>query len=129
MKPFKPRRLLLVACRGGRWDAGESLFRAMPRLRRIFACPVNASKGFGAFMLLAVPYVVANRRPRDKHVRLSQVAAIAATGRQLREWRRTTDKGNPDAAVFDLLADLADPVARKVPEVLGALAEAVRGRR
>lgn len=37
------------------------------------------------------------------------------TGRQLREWRRTTDKGNPDAAVFDLLAEIADPVVRKVP--------------
>lgn len=129
LKPFKPRRLMLVACKGGRSDAGETLFNAMPHLRRIFACPVNASKDFGAFMLFAVPYVVATRRPRDKHVLGAQVAAVAATGRQLREWRRTTDKGNPEAAVFDLIADIADPVARKVPEAIGALVEAFRGRR
>lgn len=125
LQPLKPRRLLLVACRGGRWDAGESLFAAMPRLRRIFACPVNASRNFGALMLLLVPYVVANRRPKDKHVLCSQVAAIAATGRQLREWRRTTDKGNPESLMFDFLADLADPWARKVPAIVGAL---LRGR-
>lgn len=129
LKPFKPRRLMLVACKGGRSDAGEALFNAMPHLRRIFACPVNASKDFGAFMLFAVPYVVATRRPRNKHVLGAQVAAVVATGRQVREWLRTTDKGNPDAAVFDLIADIADPIARKVPEALGALVDAFRGRR
>lgn len=129
LKPFRPRRLMLVACKGGRSDVGETLFNAMPHLRRIFACPVNASKDFGKLMLFAVPYIVATRRPRNKHVRWSQVAAIAATGRQLREWRRTTDKGNPEAAVFDLIADIADPVVRKVPEVIGALVEASRDRR
>lgn len=128
LKPFKPRRLLLVACKGGRWDAGETLFGAMPRLRRIFACPVNASKDFGALMLFAVPYVVAERRPKDKHIIWTQLASIAVTGRQLREWRRTTDKGNQDSSVFDLMADLADPVARVVPSTLGGLAKAIFGR-
>jgi hypothetical protein len=120
-RPFRPRRLLLVACRAGRWDAGETLFTTNSHLRRIFACPVNASKDFGAMMLFAVPYVVAERSPRGKHVLWSQIAAITITGRQLREWRRTTDKGNPDGSVFDMLADFADPLARQVPErsVLG----------
>jgi hypothetical protein len=120
LKPFKPRRLLLVACRGGRWDAGENLFNSIRSLRRIYACPVNASKDFGALMLFAVPYAVAERRPRDKHVWWSQVASIAITGRQLREWRRTTDNGNPDSCVFDLIADFTDPIARAVPEALAS---------
>lgn len=128
LKPFKPRRLLLVACKAGRWDAGEALFGSMARLRRIFACPVNASKDFGALMLFAVPYVVAERRPKDRHVVWSQAASVAVTGRQLREWRRTTDKGNPESAVFDLLADLADPVAREVPGALLSVARTVFGR-
>jgi hypothetical protein len=127
LKPLKPRRLLLVACKAGRWDAGEALFAPMPQLRRIFACPVNASKDFGSLMLFAVPYVVAERRPKDKHVAWSQVASIAITGRQLREWRRTTDKGNPDIAVFDLIADLADPIAREVPYALISAAKAIFG--
>lgn len=127
LKPFQPRRLLLVACKAGRWDAGEALFAPMPKLRRIFACPVNASKDFGALMLFAVPYVVAERRPKDRHVTWSQITSIAATGRQLREWRRTTDAGNPDSAIFDLIADLADPVARQVPSALLSAAKAVFG--
>ncbi len=127
LKPFQPRRLLLVACKAGRWDAGEGLFGAMPQLRRIFACPVNASKDFGALMLIAVPYVVAERSPKDRHVTWSQIASIAATGRQLREWRRTTDAGNPDSATFDLIADLADPVARQVPKALLSAAKAIFG--
>lgn len=126
-KPFQPRRLLLVACKAGRWDAGEALFVTMPMLRRIFACPVNASKDFGALMLFAVPYVVAERRPKDQHVTWSQIASIAVTGRQLREWRRTTDKGNPDSATFDMIADLADPLAREVPSALLSVAKAVFG--
>jgi len=125
LKPFKPRRLLLVACKAGRWDAGEALFGSMSQLRRIFACPVNASKDFGAFMLFAVPYVVAERRPSDKYITWSQVTAIAVTGRQLREWRRVTDKGKPESAVFDLIADLADPLAREVPTALRSALNAV----
>ncbi len=125
LKPFKPRRLLLVACKGGRWDAGEALFRSMPQLRRIYACPVNASKDFGALMLFAVPYVVSERRPKDKHVVWTQVASVAVTGRQLREWRRATDKGNPDSSVFDLAADLIDPFALRVPAALGSVVKSV----
>jgi hypothetical protein len=55
----------------------------------------------------------------------SQIASIGVTGKQLREWRRTTDKDNPDSAVFDLIADLADPVAREVPAALVSVAKAV----
>jgi hypothetical protein len=123
VKPVRPRRLLLAACRAGRWGAGEALFAANDRLRRIFASPVNASKDFATMMLFAVPYVVAERRPRDKHVLWSQIAAVAVTGRQLREWRRVTDKGKPDRSVFDTIADLADPFARQVP---GAIGTAIR---
>jgi hypothetical protein len=128
LEPLKPRRLLLAACRAGRWSAGEALFTANDQLRRIFACPVNASRDFAAMMLFAVPYVVANRRPRDQHVLWSQIAAIAMTGRQLRQWQRTTDKGNPDSSVFDLLADFADPLARQVPDILGSAFRAFVGR-
>lgn len=127
LKPFRPRRLLLVACKAGRWDPGEALFTRLPKLRRIFACPVNASKDFGALMLLAVPYVVALRRPPDPHVTWSQILSVAATGRQLREWRRTADAGNPKSAVFDLIADLADPIARQVPSALVSATKAIFG--
>jgi hypothetical protein len=120
---------MLVACKAGRSAAGEQLFSGLPRLRRIFACPVNASKDFGKLMLFGVPYVVANRRPKADAVLWAQLAAIGTTGRQLRQWQRTTDKGNPDIVLFDVLADALDPVARKAPGMLGAVWDGVRGRR
>ena len=129
LKPFRPRRLLLAACQAGRWDAGEALFTDNTLLRRIYACPVNASRDFAAIMLAAVPYVVATRRPADKHVLWSQFAAVAFTGRQLREWRRVTDKGNPDSAVYDLVADLLHPYAREIPTALGVFLRAVAGKK
>ncbi|WP_428261067.1 hypothetical protein [Haliangium sp.] len=121
LKPFHPRRLLLVACQAGRWDAGEELFSRLPELRRIYACPANASKHFGVLMFAALPYIVANRRPRARDVKWGQFASIFLTGRQLREWRRTRDKGNPDAAWLDFVADATDPVTRSVPSVLKSL--------
>lgn len=121
LRPFQPRRLLLVACQAGRADAGEALFCGLPALRRIYACPVNASRDFGTAMMVAIPYVVASRRPKDKHVTLAQAASVALTGRQLREWRRTTDKGNPNGVLHDLIADVTDPLAREMPRFLGSL--------
>jgi hypothetical protein len=121
VKPFKPRRLLIAACKAGRWMPAQALFHANPRLRRIYACPVNASKQFASMLLFAVPYVVANRRPRDADVLWSQIGAIGLTGRQLREWRVTKDKNNPRALVYDLFADFADPIARQMPGALGEL--------
>ena len=78
-------------------------------------------------MLFAVPYVVANRRPRDKDVLWSQIAAIGVTGRQLREWRATEDKDNPQGIVYDLLADFGDPIARQMPGALGSIVRAILG--
>lgn len=127
IRPFKPRRLLLAACQGGRWSPGQALFVANPLLRRIFACPVNASKDFATMMLFAVPYVVANRRPRDKDVLWSQLTAIGVTGRQLREWRVTKDKGSIEGIGYDMLADLADPIARQMPGALGSIVRSFFG--
>ena len=128
LKPLRPRRLLLAACQAGRWSPGTALFEANRHLRRIFACPVNASKDFATMMLLAVPYVVAERRPKAKDVLRSQIAAIGVTGRQLRHWTRTKDNGNPESAVLDLLADVADPIARRVPGAIEAFVKTMLGR-
>lgn len=35
LEPFRPQRLLLVACKAGRSDAGEALFAGLPWLQRI----------------------------------------------------------------------------------------------
>lgn len=109
-----PRRLLLVACQAGRWDAGNALFKANRRLRRIYACPVNATKDFGALLMCAAPYLVAERTPKAALVRYGQIAAIATTGCQLREWRRTVDGSDPLGFAHDILADVAHPILKSI---------------
>jgi hypothetical protein len=127
LQPLRPRRLLLAACQAGRWDAGEVLFSANRYLTRILACPVNASRDFAELMLVAVPYVVANRTLQNRPVLWGQLLALGTTGRQLREWRATSDKGNPDRAVFDMIADLMDPLARQVPAAINSFFKSVFG--
>jgi hypothetical protein len=48
----------------------------------------------------------------------AQAAAVALTGRQIREWKRTTDHGDPAGVLLDIAAILADPYARQIPALL-----------
>lgn len=121
LKPFEPRRLVLVACQAGRWPAANVLFTKLPKLRRIFASPVDASKDLANFMLLVVPYVVGVKAPTGTAVACAQAVAVALTGRQVREWRRDTDKGDSAGLLLDLAAQFADPIARQVPQILRGL--------
>jgi len=115
VKPFVPRRLMLVACQAGCWPAADCLFTKLPKLRRIFASPVNASRDLAQFMLALVPYLVAVRAPRGRTVGWLQAAIAALTGGQVREWKRTRDKGNPTGILLDWAAKLADPYVRQLP--------------
>lgn len=121
LKPFEPRRLLLVACRAGRWPAAQVLFQKLPKLRRIFASPVNASKALGNLMLWAVPYLLEVKSPRDKVVQYGQVAAAVLTGGQIRQWRRTRDKDNPEGVLLDVAAQIFEPHIRQLPEAIRSL--------
>lgn len=114
LRPLAPRRLLLVACKGGRAAVGQCFFNAIPLLRRIYACPVNATKEFGQLMMFAIPYVLENRTPKSRHVFAAQVAFGLLAGGQLREWKRTTDKGNADTVILDVLADRVNPILKEV---------------
>lgn len=122
LKPFQPRRLVLVACQAGRWLAANLIFNKLPLLRRIYASPVNASRDLGALMLALVPHVVGVKVPKKKHVQVAQVAAVALTGRQLRTWNRT-DKDEPEGMLLDLAAQFLDQHARRIPAIIQQLLE------
>lgn len=114
LKPFKPRRLMLIACSAGRWPAANVLFRKLSTLRRIYASPVNASKDLANLMLWCVPYLLKVKAPPVSAVRYAQLVAAVFTGSQIREWRRTRDKDNPEGILLDLMAQLADPYVRRL---------------
>jgi hypothetical protein len=118
LEPFDPRRLMLIACHAGRWSAARILFRKLPKLRRIFACPVTASRDLAKMMLSFLPYVVAAKVPKDNHILAVQIAGMAITGGQLRHWQRDRDMNNPDGVILDLASLLGDPVVREIPRVL-----------
>lgn len=114
LKPFKPRRLMLIACSAGRSPAANVLFRKLPTLRRIYASPVNASKQLANLMLWCVPYLLKVKAPSESSVRYGQLAAMCLAGGQIREWCRTKDKDNPEGVLLDLAAQAVDPLVRKL---------------
>jgi len=114
LRPLRPRRLVLVACKAGRWPAAQTLFETNRALTRIYGCPANVTKDLGAYMVTFIPYLAANRRPKDDHVRIAQVLTMATTGLQLREWRRTADKDRPGCVLYDLVSDMAHPIIQQL---------------
>jgi hypothetical protein len=114
VRPLRPRRLVLVACKAGRWPAAQTLFGANRDLTRIYGCPANVTKDLGAYMVTFIPYLAAHRRPKDSHVRAAQLLTMATTGLQLREWKRTADKDQPMSALYDLFSDVAHPFIQQL---------------
>lgn len=121
LKPLKPRRLVLIACKGGRASGANALFRKLRDLRRIYACPVNCSKDLGKVMLGLVPVAVENKAPRRRLIRYAQGLTALSVGGQLRHWARNEDKDNPHGQLFDILADLIDPQVRGLRLLLTGL--------
>lgn len=117
IKPFEPRRLMLVACQAGRWPAASILFKKLPMLRRIFASPVNASKDLATLMIGVVPYLVEVKAPPGSVVFKAQGWFMALTGGQVRHWMRK-DKDDPAGLLLDFASQKAHPV---IQELHGAL--------
>lgn len=120
IKPFEPRRLMLVACEAGRWPAASVLFKKLPKLRRIFASPVNASKDLATLMIAVVPYLVEVKRPSSDLVLKAQAWAMAITGRQVRHWMRK-DKDDPAGLLLDFASQKAHPILMELHDALRRL--------
>ena len=122
IKRFEPRRLVLVACQAGRWPAANVLFKKLPKLRRIIASPVNASKDLATLMLAIVPYLVEVKAPSGNMVLRAQALLTAATGRQVRHWMRK-DKDDPAGLLLDFASLKAHPI---IQDLRGALLRSIR---
>ncbi len=108
IKPFRPRRLVLIACRAGRWPGARDLFRRLPALRRIYASPVNVGLPQATVMLGLGATLSAVRTPDAKAMLAVRAAVALADGGQIREWTRNQDAGNPDGRLLDLAPDVTD---------------------
>lgn len=121
LRPLKPRRVVLIACKGGRASGANALFRRLRALRRIYACPANCTKDLGKLMLGLVPAAVEKKAPRPESILYAQGLAALSVGGQLRHWMRDHDKDNPNGQLLDLVADLIDPHVRGLPQLVAAL--------
>jgi hypothetical protein len=117
LKPFKPKRLMLVACEAGRWPAANALFTKLSTLNHVFASPVNASKDLATLMMAIVPYLVTVKGVRSPAVLKAQKWAVVLTGRQVRHWTKK-DKNDPDGLLLDFASQAADPVIRGIHGVV-----------
>jgi hypothetical protein len=107
LKPFAPRRLLMIACQAGRWPAAAKFFRRLPHLQRIYASPTNVKVDLATLMLGILPYILSTKSPSSDVILGAKVVALALTGSQLREWKRNDHRGR-----MDLLEDLVECASR-----------------
>lgn len=121
VKPLSPRRLMLIACRAGRWPAARILFRKLAKLRRIFASPVNVSFDVAKLMLATAPYLLEVKAPSAGAVAAAQAFFLTTTGGQLRQWQRDRDMNDPDGVLLDIGAALLDPMLQGVPDLLWSI--------
>lgn len=105
LRPFAPRRLMLIACKAGSQPAVQILFRLLPRLRRIYASPANVSRDLATFMLGFLLYLTPIKTPKGDAILMAQAAAFAFTGTYVREWRRGLGR-EIRVTPFDNLAEI-----------------------
>jgi hypothetical protein len=117
LKPFKPRRMVLIACKAGRWTGARAIFAKLPALRRLYAAPTNVRVMHAAAMLGLGASLAAWKIPDRGLLDLLRVGVAVADGGQVREWLRG-EAFDPDGRALDDLADAAEPVLRAVANAL-----------
>lgn len=106
LRPFTPRRLMLIACQAGCQPAAQTLFRLLPPLRRIYASSANVSRDLATFMLGFLLYLTPTKAPTGDVILMAQAAAFAFTRIYVREWRRGVGH-EIRVTPFDDLAEIA----------------------
>jgi hypothetical protein len=66
LSPFRPKRIVLVACEAARWIPSGALFAGIPTLQEIYGSPVVTTQQQAAYVKLLVPYLLSGGRlPKD----------------------------------------------------------------
>ncbi len=112
LRPFAPRRLVLIACKAGSQPAATLLFRRLPSLRRIYASSTNVSRDLATFMLGFLLYLTPTKTPARDVILTAQAASLGLTGIHVREWRRGFG-GEIQGTQFDRLVETASCFLKK----------------
>ncbi|MEQ1735615.1 MAG: hypothetical protein ABL886_04335 [Rhodoglobus sp.] len=105
LRPLRPEKVILFACKGGMTKVGHELFRAVPSLKRIYASPANVSRRQASSLCDAAALMLAQRNvsPDVRQV-LQGLHFLVNNGLffELRREQFSTAKGRRKALVVEL---------------------------
>jgi hypothetical protein len=78
--PFQPKRVVLVACQGGRWLPSSTLFNGISTLQEIFGSPVRLTDEQAILIKLLIPYLLTNGALNKNVLQALQGANFLLTG-------------------------------------------------
>lgn len=106
--PFHPKRVVLVACQGGRWLPSRALFKGISTLQEIFGSPVLLTDQQALLVKLLVPYLLTRGRLKMDTLQIVQVANFLLTkGMIFRQVRREFERsGDEDGVLWTTIEDL-----------------------
>ena len=79
ISPFKPHRVILLACEAGQSLSCAALFDGIPTLKEAFGSPINANKNQQYIVLARVLYVLGAKKENPFVNQLMQLANVILT--------------------------------------------------
>lgn len=114
IETFKPKRLLLVACKSGGWLSAKDIFENIKKLKEIYASPGLMSRQQATTVLLLVFYFLLVKTPNLEHILIAQSINLFRSGGLLYRWTRKEckDEEMVEGMKWDLLAHLKELLFR-----------------
>ena len=88
VEPFKPRQIVLIACKAGQILPAASLFQEVPTLTDAYGSPFVTTKEQVHAVKVLVPYLLNARAPDGDLIRIGQIANFLLTRGAVIRWRR-----------------------------------------
>jgi hypothetical protein len=105
LKPFRPQKLVCIACKAGQYPPSRTLFDEIPKLTEIYASPVELWIQQVQTMKLLIPYLLMTGKVDSELIRLSQWITLVANGAVILYIRRRQTDWNQ---FFQLIGALRD---------------------
>ncbi|TKS64625.1 MAG: hypothetical protein EWM73_00257 [Nitrospira sp.] len=106
--PFQPKRVVLVACQGGRWLPSSTLFKEISTLQEIFGSPVLLTDQKALLIKLLVPHLLTKGGLRKDILQAVQMANFLLTnGVIFHQTRKGFERsGLEDGVLWTAIEDL-----------------------
>jgi hypothetical protein len=96
LKPFKPKRVALIACQAGAWLPTRALFGGVPSLRELYGSPLLTNEPQMAMLKVLVPMLLAGVPIDPDLMRIAQITNFALTrGILFRQTRAEFERSDP----------------------------------